>query len=263
MDFLSGAALDALYGGGTFMLWGAFLWGVVGVLLSPCGAAVIPLVVGYIQRNRPETFWGAFFVSLAFSAGIFVNLMFVGALLSGLGTLMSGVDVWISRAVGVFFILIGLNMMGLFEIPAKWIPFSGIVNAGAEGSKMREGLLGALVLGAISGLALGPCSFAFASPILTLSASTSAGGAFSMALAVVASYGLGHCVVLVLAGTFSNALGRLFAAGGYSVARRVVGVLCGLGLIAGGAYFIYTTLPLGLLSHSHPHAAAVFVRFLG
>jgi cytochrome c-type biogenesis protein len=49
----------------TFLvaLLGAFLWGVLSILLSPCHLTSIPLVVGYISHQGVKSFKNAFLTS--------------------------------------------------------------------------------------------------------------------------------------------------------------------------------------------------------
>lgn len=230
------AVMAALYSGSTSALWGAFAWGMAGVLISPCGMAVIPLVVGYIQTSRTSSYWGSFCISVVFSSGIFANLLLVGLLTSGAGSVVARYDYWLSRIVGVVFILIGLHLAGLIRIP--WFQGKAMDGNG------KKGLKGALALGLFSGLALGPCSFAFALPILSLSAQTSALNPL-LGVSMVVAYGLGHCSVLVLAGTFSEWIGKYLRWGGETRLLKVFSALCGLGLIAGGVYLLYTSFPMG------------------
>ncbi len=230
------SVMAALYSGSTYAVWGAFLWGITGVLLSPCGMAVIPLVVGYIQKNKTSSYWSAFQISMAFSSGIFANLILVGILTSSAGSILADYDYWLSRIVGTLFILIGLHLIGLIRLP--W--FQGKELAGQG----KKGLKGALVLGLFSGLALGPCSFAFALPILTLSAQASANNLL-LGISIIAAYALGHCSVLVLAGTFSDWLGKYLNWSGNTKILTTLGIVCGILLIAAGSYFIYSSFPLG------------------
>ena len=54
------AIFSAMLSSGALQWLGAFLWGMASVILSPCGIAAIPLVVGYIAnaeepgRGRPS-----------------------------------------------------------------------------------------------------------------------------------------------------------------------------------------------------------------
>ena len=103
----------------------------------------------------------------------------------------------------------------------------------------RKGGLAAFVLGLVFGVALGPCTFAFMAPMLGVALRV-ASERMAYAAALLLAYGVGHCAVIVMAGTFTGAVQRYLdwteRSRGAVVLRRVCGVL----VIIGGIYLIYT-----------------------
>jgi len=67
----------------------------------------------------------------------------------------------------------------------------------------RKGLLAALILGLVFGVALGPCTFAYMAPMLGVTFKLAATNPFYGA-ALLLAYGIGHCSVIVAAGTRRN-----------------------------------------------------------
>lgn len=227
------AIFSAMYSSGPLQWAGAFLWGVASVILSPCGIAAIPLVVGYIENTDNPSRWEAFKISCAFCSGIVLNLMLVGFVTSSFGLLLGGNERFLTLFVAVVFILMGLHLTGLVHF--RFFSFGG------GGSTERRGLWGALILGVVSGLAIGPCSIAYITPVLSLAAAQASRGlAFSFGL--IAAYALGYSAVLVAAGTFAQlASGWLQSERGQTT-LRVLNFVCGVVLIGVGIYLGHSVL---------------------
>lgn len=240
MEHAIDLALGYLYGGGAVALIGAFVWGVFSVILSPCGIAMLPLVVGYIENSDTPDTWAAFRISFMFCVGVIVNLLLVGALVVSVGAAFGGHEVWLTLIVGVIFIVIGLHLMGVLRIP--WL-LGGNIKETKYG-----GLKGALILGVLSGLALGPCSFAYATPILSIAALAAREHDIVRASSILLCYALGYSLVLIMAGTGAKWLSRFFSWKHGGAALKVLNFICGLALVAGGIYFIYNA-PVWTLLH--------------
>ena len=115
------------------------------------------------------------------------------------------------------------------------MPWSG---PGQVGMK-RKGYLAAFLLGLVFGIALGPCTFAFMAPMLAVTFKLAATNA-PYGILLLSLYGVGHCAVIVLAGTCTelvqNYLNWNEASRGAVILKRVCGIL----VLAGGIYLIYT-----------------------
>ena len=154
------------------------------------------------------------------------------AVITGLaGRMIGDVGRWGNYFVALIFFLVGLHLFDV--IPMPW---SG---PGQVGMK-RKGLLAAFVLGLVFGIALGPCTFAYMAPILTvafqLAATSLAYGTLLLLL-----YGLGHCSVIVLAGTFTEVVQRYLDWNERSKGAQIVKRICGALVILGGLYLLYTS----------------------
>ena len=103
--------------------------------------------------------------------------------------------------------------------------------SGAKGTESQN-LRGAVVLGIVSGLAVGPCSIAYVSPVLSLAMSRSS-------FMLVIAYALGYAAVLVAAGTFAQLFTKFLQSERGDKVLKVINILCGVALIAGGIYFLY------------------------
>lgn len=222
----------AVEGSPPLALSAAAAWGILSILLSPCHLASIPLIVGFIGEQGQITTRRAFWTALLFSSGILVTIALIGAATAAMGRLMGDVGVVGNYVVAIIFFLVGLHLLGILPMP-----WSGPGKARTRG----KGLAAAFLLGLIFGVALGPCTFAFMAPILGVTfrvASTNPGYGVSL----LAAYGIGHCSVIVAAGTFTEIVQHYLnwseASRGTEILRKVCGVL----VILGGIYLIWTAV---------------------
>ncbi len=204
-------------------------WGVLSILLSPCHLASIPLVVGFIDGQPQMTPRRAFAVSSLFAIGILFSIALIGLLTALAGRMLGDLGPWGNWLVAVLFFLFGLHLCGV--IPLPWSG-PGAINL------QRKGLLAALILGLVFGIALGPCTFAFMGPVLGL-AFAEAGQNSLYAAALLLAYGVGHCAVIVLAGTFAEKVQRYLDWNERSQGTLWLKKSCGLLVIAGGFWLLY------------------------
>ena len=208
----------------------SFLWGVLSILLSPCHMASIPLIVGFINEQGRISTKRAFATSTLFAVGILITIAAIGAITAAAGRMMGKVGQYGNYFVAVIFFLVGLHLLGI--IPMPW---SG---PGQIGMK-RKGLLAAFIIGLVFGIALGPCTFAYMAPMLAVTfrlASTK----FFYGVLLLLMYGLGHCSVIVLAGTCTELVQRYMNWNEKSKGAIIVKKTCGVLVLLGGLYLIYT-----------------------
>jgi len=221
----------AVEGAPGWALLAAAAWGVLSILLSPCHLASIPLIVGFIsEQGRMET-KQAFTISTLFAVGILVTIAAIGAITAAAGRMLGDVGAYGNYAVAIIFFTVGLHLMGI--IPMPW---SG---AGQVGMK-KKGLLAAFLLGLVFGIALGPCTFAYMAPVLAIAFKVGTTN-FLFAAALLLAYGLGHCAVLVAAGTSTELVQHFLNWNETSKGIAVVKFLCGILVILGGVYMIFTS----------------------
>ena len=220
----------AVEGSALVAVAASFAWGVLSIVLSPCHLASIPLIVGFIDSQGRTSTRRAFSIALLFSVGILITIGLIGAVTAAAGRMMGDVGRLGNYFVATIFFLVGLHLLDV--IPMPW---SGPVKVGMR----HKGALAAFVLGLVFGIALGPCTFAYMAPMLAvtfkLAATDLPYGVFLLLM-----YGAGHCSVIVFAGTFTEVVQRYLnwneASQGSIVLKRV----CGLLVILGGLWMIYT-----------------------
>ena len=220
---------DVMFSSGAVKFLGAFLWGIASVILSPCGISIVPLVVGYITNTDNPSRLRAFIISCVFCLGIVCNLVLVSLIISGVGIILGNYGHFLTLFTAIVFIVMGLHLVGIIHVKFFALGSGG---TGTESQNLR----GAVILGIVSGLAVGPCSIAYVSPVLSVALSMAWDGVL-----LVLAYALGYSFVLVCAGTFAQMFTGLLRNGRL---LRAVNVICGIGLIAGGIYLVRETLYL-------------------
>ena len=228
MSGFLGSLTQALEGSPFLALGAALLWGILSVLLSPCHLASIPLLVGYIAGQQVERTGQAFRWSLLFALGIFLVIGLVGGITAALGRIAGDLGGWANYLVAAVFFLMGLALLDVIPLPAL-----------GRLQVRRRGALGAFLLGLVFGLALGPCTFAFMAPVLGIVFRLGADAPY-YAAALLLIFALGHCAVIVVAGTSVQFVRRVLHWNESSRAIRVFRATCGVLVLAGGLYLIFT-----------------------
>jgi len=230
MEVLFVTLTRAVEGSALFALAASFAWGVLSILLSPCHLASIPLIVGFIDSQGRTTARRAFLIALLFSGGILITIALIGAATAMAGRMLGDVGRYGNYGVAAIFFLVGLLLLDV--IPMPW------GGPGAVAMK-RRGPLAALILGLVFGIALGPCTFAYMAPMLAVTFNL-ASADLAYGILLLLAYGIGHCAVIVLAGTFTGAVQRYLnwneASGGAALLKRA----CGFAVILGGLWMVYT-----------------------
>ncbi|HOJ40475.1 MAG TPA: cytochrome c biogenesis protein CcdA [bacterium] len=210
-------------------LAGSFLWGVLSIILSPCHLASIPLIVGFIDEQGRISTRRAFLISLLFGVGILVTITLIGALTATAGRMMGNIGRWGNYAVAVIFFLVGLHLLDI--VPAPW---SGPGRVPLK----QKGLLAGFLLGLVFGLALGPCTFAYMAPMLAVTFRLAATN-LPYGILLLLVYGVRHCTVLVLAGTFTEVVQHYLNWNENSRGAVILRKICGVLVLLGGLYLVY------------------------
>jgi cytochrome c-type biogenesis protein len=231
MGELFATLTNAIEGSAAIALTAALIWGILSILLSPCHLASIPLIVGFITQQGKLTLHRAFWISTWFSLGILSTITIIGIITASLGRMAGDIGGYGNYIVAVIFFIVGLSLLDV--IPLN---FGGPTQV----KKTRgTGMTAAFLLGFFFGIALGPCTFAYMAPVL---GATFRVGATTPLLAVglLISYGIGHCSVIVLAGTFTQTVQKYLRWNETSMVANIVKKVCGVFVLFGGLYLIYT-----------------------
>ena len=210
-------------------LFGAFIWGVLSVALSPCHIACIPLIVGFIDGQGTISTLRAFVLSSLFEFGILITIGIIGLITGLMGRMIGDIDGYGNYFVAVIFFAVGLNLLDILPLP--------FMEGGTNPNFQRKGIFAAFILGLLFGIALGPCTFAYMATMLGVVfniASTKIVFAVSLLLA----YGIGHCAVIVFAGTFTEVVQHYLHWSEKSKGALILKKICGVLVIMGGIYMI-------------------------
>jgi cytochrome c-type biogenesis protein len=208
----------------------SFLWGVLSILLSPCHLASIPLIVGFIDEQGRISTKRAFIISALFAIGILITIAGIGAITAAAGRMLGDVGKYGNYFVALIFFVVGLHLLDVISIP-----FSG---PGRVGMK-KKGMLAAFILGLVFGIALGPCTFAYMAPMLAVTFKLAADNLL-YGLILLLLYGVGHCSVIVVAGTSTELVQRYMNWNEKSKGAVIIKKICGVLVILGGVWLIYT-----------------------
>lgn len=225
------ALSNALYENYWISLLASFGWGVLSILLSPCHLSSIPLVVGFISSQGKITLRRTFYISLIFSVGILITIAAIGIITASLGRLMGDVGSTGNYLVAGIFFLVGLYLLDIIKF--DW-------NNSALRQTKSKGLLAALILGLLFGIALGPCTFAYMAPVLGIVFQTAQTN-FTSAAFLLLAFGIGHCTVIVGAGTLTKKVQQYLNWSEESKTIFWVKRICGVLVVLGGIYLILTT----------------------
>lgn len=220
----------AIEGAPAVAFGAAFAWGIASVVLSPCHLSSIPLIVGFIGSQGKMTTRQAFLTSSLFSLGILVTIAVIGVVTGLAGRMLGDVGRFGNYFVAAVFFIVGLHLLEVFSLP---------LTGHGPTSVKRKGLLAAFLLGLLFGIALGPCTFAYMMPLLAVSFKTAGTGLLYGVLLLVA-YGIGHCAVIVLAGTSTELVERYLNWNEGSKGASILKKVCGVLVLFGGIYLIYT-----------------------
>jgi len=169
----------------------AYLAVFVGGLISaasPCVLAAIPLIIGYVGGYSEGDKKKAAIYSLVFILGLSITFTVLGAAASVMGQFLSFAGQWLYVGLAVIAVVMGLQLMGLINIP---LPFQKTHQV------QSRGLWGAFLLGLLTGTVSSPC----ATPVLAvILAYVSTQGNILYGGSLLFTYAVGHCVLIFIAG---------------------------------------------------------------
>jgi len=203
-----------------------FLFGCV-ICFTPCVYPIVPVIVSYIGGSEIKTKKEAFFRSLSYVFGMVCVYSILGAVAAFTGGLFGMVQAnfWVNLLVANVFILFGLFMLDVFQMPQ-------ITFFQRKNKLPKRNLVGAFFMGAVSGLIIGPCTTPVLGGILTYVAAKQ--NVF-LGISLLFTYALGMGLPLLVLGTFVGLLKKIPKPGYWMVlVKKVFGLI----LIGIGEYFL-------------------------
>jgi cytochrome c-type biogenesis protein len=212
-----------------------------GVLTSatPCVIAAVPVAVGLVGSHARST-GEAVRLSLAFVGGMTLSFVVLGLMAARLGLFIGVVDPLWGALVGALVVAAGLGLslreQGFaIPLPLEW-----------QRRLRGSGWAGAAVLGALVGTVMSPC----ATPPLAAALAIAGTGALNessiwLGGAMLLAYGLGHSVLLLVAGIApmqaQQLLSRLNGVQRWLPGRRAFAVV----LVLAGGWLIISSMASG------------------
>ena len=203
-----------------------FLAGVISSA-SPCVLATVPLVVGFVGGYSDGDRTKAFRYSLAFVLGLSLTFTAFGAAAGLLGTMFGTLGGPWYLIAGAIALVMGGQIMGIYEIR---LPIR------RDFKPKQGGIIGSFLLGLFFGVVSSPCATPILVVILTLVAGK---GQVLYGIALLFCYAIGHCMLMLFAGTFTGFVEEFVKSQGiinFSLwAKRISG---GIVTLVGG-YFVW------------------------
>ena len=194
---------------------------------SPCVLALVPLVIGFVGGYSQGDKKKALRYTLTFVLGLSITFTLMGAAAGFIGSFLSTTGALFYWVIAALAILMGLSLLGLFEIN---LPFRSKLQTKATG------LIGALLMGIFFGLASTPC----ATPVLVvILAYAAVKGQVLYGTLLLFVYDISHCALIFAAGIATGFVESFIGSKGavrFSIyMKRTSGAL----IVLAGLYILY------------------------
>ena len=213
--------------GTTIAAVGAFVWGMVSVVFSPCHMASIPLIVAYVGGQqtilKPKE---AGFYSVAFTSGLFITIALIGIICALLGRMLGDVGNYWQILIGLILVWVALGMLG-------------VEKCSMSGSLLYRlnlrGPFGAFGLGLAYGVLSGSCTFGFIAPILAI---ITVQQQIVTGILFILLFTVGHCLPIVVAGSSTAAVKKVMENSSWQGSGNWFRKGAGVVIVMLGVYFI-------------------------
>ncbi len=202
--------------------WLAFVAVFIGGALtasSPCVLAMIPLVIGFVGGNEDIRGWKkSLTFSLIFVFGLALTFTMMGVIAVMVGKLFGDVGSFWPWAIALVCIAMAAHLWDLwtFSVPEIFTRYR----------PKHAGAIGAFALGMLFGVVSAPCAAPILVVLLTYIASKAN---LTYGLALLWTYAVGHCLLIVVAGTSIGVAKHLLESKNFTAAnfyfKRIAGVL--------------------------------------
>jgi thiol:disulfide interchange protein DsbD len=205
-----------------------------GVLISftPCTYPLIPVTVGFIGAQGPTSKLRGFVLSIFYVGGLALTYSLLGALAALSGKLFGQIQTttWTYFIMANLCLFMGLAMLDVFTIslpiPQKIMKLSS--------NKDKRGFFSSFLIGAASGVVIGPCTAPVLAVLLGYVAMQT-NLLLGLSLLFIFAFGMG--TLLIILGTFAGFISSLPQSGKWMTKIKFV---FGLILIGAAEYFLYT-----------------------
>lgn len=203
-----------------------------GVLVSftPCVYPVVPVTIAFIGARSSGSRGRGFLLSVIYVLGMAVTYTVLGGIAALSGKLFGQLQTnpWTYFIMANICILMGLSMLEVYRLPIRIPQFIARIQPRSQ----SQGLVSSFLVGAASGLVMGPCTAPVLAVLLGYVA-TRQNLFYAMSLLFVFAFGMG--TLLMILGTFAGLLVNLPKSGPWMT--RISHVF-GWIMLAAGEYFL-------------------------
>jgi len=195
---------------------------------NPCVLAMIPLMMAFIGAYQGTSgARKAFSFSLLFVVGLTITFTLLGLVAALMGRMVGDVGRFWPYVVAAVCFIMGLHLMGVWNfdlpLPQAWKP-------------KQAGPLGAFLLGLLFGVVSTPCATPILAVLLVYIASK---GNLAYGGLLLFLYALGHCALILIAGTSMGLAKRLIESKGLKAGLGYLRKGSGVLIILIGFYFVW------------------------
>lgn len=211
----------------------AYLFGLA-TCATPCVYPLIPITITIFGARDTKNVFHAFTLAATYVAGIALMYSLLGFSAAYTGAIFGSImsNPWIIGTIAMVFIVLGLSMLGLFEIQ---VPGSLQARLSQVGGK---GYTSAYMMGTVAGVIAAPCTGPVLAGILAYVASQG-NPAFGFTLLLIYALGLGTPFLVL--GTFSGMVNKIPRSGAWMESVKSV---FGIVLFVAALYYLKDVIPL-------------------
>lgn len=195
---------------------------------NPCVLAMIPLMMAFVGAYQEmNDVRRAFTFSFIFVIGLTITFTLLGLIAALMGRLLGDVGKFWPYVVAAVCLIMGLHLLGVWNLeislPRDWKP-------------RKAGPWGAFLLGLLFGIVSTPCATPILAVLLVYVASKrnlAYGGL------LLFMYALGHCILILVAGTSMGLAKRIIQAKGLNKSLHYLRKGSGIIILLIGFYFIW------------------------
>ena len=181
------------------------------VAFTPCVYPMYPITATIVAGHRSgrKSVWSGLFLTSVYVLGIATTYALIGILVGLAGSQVRGYlqSPTALIIVAIIFVMLGLWMIGLFEIKMP-----AFMTKGIDPTKRKSGIFGIFLIGLLSGLVASPCVAAPVAGILIMIATT---GSWQLGFWLLFAFGWGMGIPLIILGTSIHVGSGLPKAGGW------------------------------------------------
>ncbi len=208
----------------------AYLGGIL-ISFTPCTYPLIPVTIGFIGAQGSSSRMRGFLLSLFYVCGLAVTYAALGAVAALSGRIFGQMQTtpWTYFIMANLCLVMGLSMLDVFNIsipvPQRMLKLTGQNN--------KKGFLNSFLVGAVSGVVIGPCTAPVLGVLLAYVA-VKTNILLGMTLLFIFAFGMG--TLLIIIGTFAGVIAALPRSGEWMIKIKFIS---GLILIGAAEYFLY------------------------